>query len=64
MALKPLSSAGKKASQTTRVKKWRKSNRPPGVTNWIRRENVLVGVQSVVLFFSQKLLFFFSSSAK
>jgi len=61
MALKPLSSAGKKASQTTRVKKWRKSNRP-GVTNWIRRENVLVGVQSVVLFFSQKLLFFFSSA--
>jgi len=60
MALKPLSSAGKKASQTTRVKKWRKSNRP-GVTNWIR-ENVLVGVQSVVLFFSQKLLFFFSSA--
>jgi hypothetical protein len=61
MALKPLSSAGKNASQTTRVKKWRKSNRPGGVTNWIRRENVLVGVQSVVLFFS-RIRFFFSGA--
>jgi len=40
-----------------------KKQSPRGVTNWIRLENVLVGVQSVVLFFSRRL-FFFSARSK